>query len=219
MKRLILVSATVEEIEPTLNFIGQKSLFKNETLRFENLSITLCVTGVGMVNTAFELGKHFHKTYDFAINAGIAGTFKMFELGEVVNVTKDCFSELGAEDAESFLTINDLGFGNNAVEIAKPLQLTSIKAFPKVTGITVNTVHGNEINIQKIKLRINPDIESMEGAAFVLATNSFGCDALQLRAVSNKVERRNRANWDIALAIKNLNIALIQVIKEINEKP
>ena len=43
-----------------------------------------------------------------AINAGVAGSFGEYDEGEVVNVPDDCFSELGAEDDEEFLSIDFL---------------------------------------------------------------------------------------------------------------
>jgi len=53
--------------------------------------------------------------------------------------------------------------------------------------------------------RIQPQLESMEGAAFFYACTQAGVPCLQIRAVSNYVEKRNRDAWQIGLAIKNLN--------------
>ena len=63
--------------------------------------------------------------------------------------------------------------------------------------------------------RLNPQLESMEGAAFFYACEEYKLPCLQIRAVSNYVEKRNRANWDIPLAIKNLNNFAIEMIKSI----
>ena len=41
---------------------------------------------------------------------------------------------------------------------------------------------------------------------------------LQLRSISNYVEERNKANWDIPLAIKNLNDKLSEVIDVLSKK-
>jgi futalosine hydrolase len=37
----------------------------------------------------------------------------------------------------------------------------------------------------------------------------------QIRAVSNFIEKRNRDNWNIALAIKNLNETAIEIINNL----
>ena len=65
-----------------------------------------------MTATAFALGRELATNqYDLAINLGIAGSFdRNIALGEVVEVTDDRFSELGAEDDEAFLTIDEAGF-------------------------------------------------------------------------------------------------------------
>ena len=42
----------------------------------------------------------------------------------------------------------------------------------------------------------------------MLACQNAGVPCVQLRAISNYVERRNKLAWDIPLAIQNLNIEL-----------
>lgn len=173
------------------------------------------ITGVGMVATAFALGRHLAThPYDLAINLGIAGSFdRNIPLGEVVEVTADNFSELGAEDKEAFLTIDELGFGESGFKSTYPLPAEfSLK---KVSAITVNTVHGNEISIKNLTDRIQPQLESMEGAAFFYACKEAGVPCLQIRAVSNYVENRNRDAWQIGLAIKNLNKFAVELVHQI----
>ena len=73
-----------------------------------------------------------------------------------------------------------------------------------MNGITVNTVHGSERSIAAVTERFQPQVESMEGAAFMYACLIHGLVFAQVRAVSNIVERRNRAAWKIATAIDAL---------------
>ncbi|HVW14622.1 MAG TPA: futalosine hydrolase [Mucilaginibacter sp.] len=167
--------------------------------------ISTLITGVGMVATAFALGKHLvTNQYDIAINLGIAGSFdRGIALGEVVEVVEDHFSELGAEDDDGFLTIDQLGFGESVFKATH--SLPDLPGIKKVSAVTVNTVHGNEASIQRLTSRIRPQLESMEGAAFFYACKQAGVPCAQIRTVSNYVERRNREAWQIGLAIKNLN--------------
>ena len=88
-----------------------------------------------------------------------------------------------------------------------------IESLPKVNGITVNTVHGNKDSIAKVVKKFNPTVESMEGAAFMQCCDWTGLKHVQLRAVSNYVEVRNKDNWNIPLAIKNLNNTLINILE------
>lgn len=197
---ILIVAATQAEIQPLLDHFKEKKTFD------------VLITGVGMVATAFALGQKFaQKKYDLAINLGIAGSFdRTLNLGEVVEIEQDTISELGAENGDQFLPIETLGFGESVFKPLNPMLLLSIK---KVNAITVNTVHGEETSIQKITERLLPQLESMEGAGFFYACKNSMVPSLQIRSVSNYVEKRNRKNWKIGLAVKNLNDFAIELIK------
>jgi futalosine hydrolase len=216
MIKIIVVSATPFEIEPTLNFLEKQHSLKHNTYLLDKVQITVCITKAGMINTAFELGKFKGDDFDLAINAGVAGSFGKYKKGDLLNVVNDCFSELGAEDDTAFLSIDEIGLGEQKQEIKSLFGCTATQTLAKVSGITVNTVHGNEQSIKKVKERYQAEVESMEGAAFILAANAFNWKAIQLRAISNLVEKRNKNNWDMPLAIKNLNDTLINIITELN---
>lgn len=203
--KILLVAATTTEIVPILAQ-AESSLFSHHQLE-------ILVTGVGMVATAFALGKKFAvNNYDLAINAGIAGSFdRNLQLGEVLQVSEDSFAEMGAEDGEGFLPIDKLGFGES---IMRPVNTDLQINVKQVRAITVNRIHGNETTIYTTMSRFHPQIESMEGAAFFYSCNQAGIPSIQIRSVSNYVERRNRENWEISLAIKNLNEVLSNWLKE-----
>lgn len=170
-----------------------------------------------MTATAFSLGTELaSKNYDLAINAGIAGAFdRSLKTGDVVSVGLDCFAELGAEDGENFLSIDELGFGKASIKPEIAFTHPGISTLKKVRSITVNKVHGNDESIYTISERLNPQTETMEGAAFFYACNKTNLPCLQLRAISNYVEQRNRDNWNIPIAIKNLNNTLIEILTNI----
>jgi futalosine hydrolase len=54
----------------------------------------------------------------------------------------------------------------------------------------------------------------MEGAAVFYTCNIMNTPSIQIRSVSNHIEPRNKANWNIPLAIKALNDYLIEFIQE-----
>src|SRR5262249_3588911 len=89
-----------------------------------------------------------------------------------------------------------------------------IAALPVVRGITVNTVHGRETSIADVVARCAPQVESMEGAAFMYAASISGVPFAQIRAVSNLVERRNRDAWKMQEAIHNLGNAALQILAQ-----
>jgi len=214
---ILVVSATKAEIEPLLihfNLLNQ-SPFCNESS-----TLGILETGVGMVATAYSLGKAVaNETPDLVINAGISGAIdRTINLGEVVHVFADDFFAFGAEDGESFIPATLLGFR----EIRKT-PVTSRFAVPElrnVTGITVQTVHGSEAGIEKLK-RLAPDaqVETMEGAAAQYACTEAGIPFIQIRAISNYVERRNREAWQIQEAVAALNSVLITYISGLIKLP
>jgi futalosine hydrolase len=207
--KVLVVAATEIEIQPFLS----RFLIENSTISYRNHELSFLLTGVGMIATAYSLGKELNiNNYDLALNAGIAGSFdSLLDIGTVVKVAEDHFSELGAENGDQFLTINELGLGESKIS---PLKTTiSLLDLKSVIGITVNTVHGNKNSIAATVKRLNPQIESMEGAAFFFACNDVGLPSIQLRAISNWVEERNKANWNINLAVQNLNKRLIELIE------
>lgn len=211
---ILLVAATTDELKPTLEHFGLKA--NAVDVQTGKHCLSCLITGVGMVATAFELGKHLaSRQYDLAINTGIAGSFDPnISIGQVLHITDDAFAELGAENGDDFLGIDQLGFGTAAVRpVAPPSQSMVLDALPKARAITVNKVHGHEPSIALTMNRLNPQLESMEGAAFFYACNQFHLPSVQIRAVSNKVERRNRENWNIGLAVANLNEWLIRFIE------
>jgi len=214
--RVLVVAATEFEVGGLMSEVRIKS----QESRAKNQGIEILVTGVGMVATAFSLGKHLAiNQYDLAINLGIAGSFdRSIDLGEVVEVVEDSFSELGAEDDEEFLSIEKLGFGGSGFKPSARLYDYGVANIRQVSAITVNTVHGNDASIQKLGYRISPQLESMEGAAFFYACQQAGLPCLQIRTVSNYVEKRNRDTWQVGLAIKNLNSFAIDLFQQMDRR-
>lgn len=188
-------------------------------------TIDVLVTGVGMAATAYALTKRLSKNkYDYVINIGLAGSFREeIEIGEVVNVISETFSDLGAQDDKNFLSVFDLGlqqkddfpFWNGKIKNDTPVKSASLSQLKKVKGITVNTVHGNENGIALAIKKHQPDVESMEGAAVFYVCMMEKIPFLELRSVSNKVEKRDRASWDIPVALENLRTVSLQMLSEI----
>ncbi|MGF1924140.1 MAG: futalosine hydrolase [Bacteroidia bacterium] len=208
MKKTLIVAATLEELAPLYSHFGWQPAKLVEHLDFD-----LLITGVGMTATAFEIGRQLSDRYDLVLNVGIAGSFdRTIPLGTVVNVTHDTFAELGAEDGENFIGIDQLGYGKGSYQSSFKLTNKLVNELPLVKGITVNTVHGNSRSIEKVLARLDVQTESMEGAAVYYACEQMNIPTLQVRSISNYVERRNRAHWEIGLAIKNLNDWLISFL-------
>jgi futalosine hydrolase len=222
--KILIVAATWNEIKP----LEQYLLRKDEQKAFSHHSIELLVTGPGSMLTGFRLGKMLPiDNWDLAINLGVCGSFnKDLIIGSTVNIIKDTLADLGAEDEYNFLNAFDLEllkadefpFENGWIKSRHHEKLHVIASLAEVTGITVNTVSGNDFTIARRISQYHPDVESMEGAAFMYCCLKESIPFLQLRAISNYVEKRNKNNWNISLAIDNLNATAIQVIEEAIER-
>lgn len=199
--KILLVAATRAEIALLIEHFHLPQQDFVETKDFD-----LLITGVGMTATAFALGKLLPGNYKLVLNLGIAGAFnRSIPLTTVVNVTTDEFAELGAENGEGFISIDELGFGKAIYAARNNLLHSTLGKLQKVHGITVNRVHGNENSIIKAIMQSNPGIESMEGAAVLYCCEQTALPCLQIRSISNYVEVRNKDNWQIGSAIQSLN--------------
>jgi futalosine hydrolase len=156
-------------------------------------------------------------SYDLAFNLGVCGSFDpALEPGCVVHVVSDRFAELGAEDGEVFVPIEQLDLPGDYECLNQTTPPNAALArLPRVRGITVNTVHGNDRSIAEIVRRFSPQVESMEGAAFMYACTIAGVAHAQVRAVSNVVERRNRAAWKLSEAVESLARTVRDVLADV----
>lgn len=219
---ILLSAATEAEIAPLIEHM--RADWKQVAPRVferEGRTLTICISGVGMMASAYHLAKVCTKTrFDLALQAGIAGAFhRHIQPGEVVFVRSEQLGDLGAEDGDSYLDIFELGLlhpeelpftgGRLTTPVADFHRLIDLTP---VDGLTVNMVSGNEASIIRLAEKHQCQVESMEGAAFHYVCLQEGIPFAQVRAISNYIERRNRANWKIADAIANLNDWIISFV-------
>lgn len=223
--RILIVSATEAEIAPIIDAIRPETA-RDPRLRSGRIAshdVDVLVAGVGMVATAVWSAAALTNTrYSFALNLGLCGSFDLaIPLRTVVHVVSDRLSELGAEDGDGFLPIHELGllnpdeppFSGGAIVNQSPPANGPLASLPSASGITVNTVHGRDESIAAVRRRFDPQVESMEGAAFMYACAVNGVPYAQVRAVSNVVERRNRAAWQIGPAVAALSVSALAILE------
>jgi futalosine hydrolase len=218
--KLALVAATYKEIEPLTNRIKTDNPFVS------TLEIEIIITGVGILNSCFNLTKSMiNNKFDLVIQAGVAGSFnKSLNSKSIVIVKDELLGDCGVLENNHWLDLFDMGLeeNNNGIWFEKKLsnpyqQLINRFNYQKVTGITVNQVSTNPILIDALIKKYNPDIESMEGAVFHYVCLKEQIPFIQMRAISNIVGDRNKANWKMKEAIEILNSELIQLINELSK--
>lgn len=223
---LLIVAATKLEIKPFLKNINCHDIdnMSINSFIYNDLHIDILITGIGLIFTTFQLTKALNeKKYDLIFNVGIAGSFnRNIQIGDIVNVVSEELADLGIENQKNFQTLFDSGFmaPDTFPFIEGKLKSSAIdnkelNTLPKVNAISANTAHGNEKTIKSIHKKFNPDIETMEGAAFFYVCLMEKVNFIQLRVISNYVESRNAEKWNIPLAINNLAQKLIQILDSI----
>ena len=129
-----------------------------------------------MLNTYASLVRfHLNTPVDRVLQIGIAGAYtgareEVKVLGTPVIIEKEVVADLGAEDSDSFLSLNDLDLGEMEYYESKCLPIfhdlfgDSLDTLPVVTGATVNTATGKEATGILRAEKYCVEVESMEGA-------------------------------------------------------
>ncbi|MGY4739949.1 futalosine hydrolase [Streptomyces sp. ATMOS53] len=174
----------------------------------------LLAAGVGpalaaaSVSAALTAASLHGSPYTVVVSTGIAGGFApAAPVGSLVLADEITAADLGAETADGFLPVTELGFG--AVTHRPPASLVreSAAATGALTGVvlTVSTVTGTAVRAAALRERHPRALaEAMEGFGVAEAAAAHGVPVLELRAVSNPVGPRDRAAWRIAEALAAL---------------
>ena len=220
--RILLVSATQKELEPLLDKLNISS---QKSFTHSGNEIDILISGVGMLSTSYQLSKKLSiEKYDLILNIGTCGAFhKHFQLGEVLMIDSDLAVEEGAEDGDQWIGLeamglraaNDPPYLNGTLTATLSEQRKELIPFKKVKAISVNRVLGNESTIRKMLAYAQPEVESMEGAAVYYCCSMEKLECVQIRAVSNYVENRNKESWEIELALANLADATLKFIENV----
>jgi futalosine hydrolase len=149
--------------------------------------------------------------YDLVVCAGIGGGFPPeAPVGSLVVADAITVADLGAETAEGFLPVTELGFGTVT---HRPPQ-AAVRLVSEATGartgtvLTVSTVTGTAVRAAALRARHPGALaEGMEGFGVAEAAAAHGLPVLEIRAVSNPVGPRDRAAWRIGDALTALTEA------------
>jgi futalosine hydrolase len=214
--RVIISAATVAEWMPA--FLNINALYTGESQR---LKLQYHQSGIGMLAAGFALTKlALEDKPDLIIQVGIAGTFNSsIELGTVVVIEEETIGDMGVEEEGKWKDLFDLKLEKSSYHPFEKRKLPNqwltkynLLGLKEVSGITVNEISTNQERIQKLVKKYNPTIESMEGAALHYVARETNIPFIQIRAISNYIGERDKANWQMKLAIDNLNQTLIQYI-------
>ncbi|MDQ1722293.1 MAG: futalosine hydrolase, partial [Pseudonocardiales bacterium] len=220
-KRILVVTAVAAERDAVL--AGRQpavgtvdGLQVHRALTAAGLLDVVC-GGVGPVAAAVSTGCLLRQRYDLALSAGIGGGFAAAQVGAVVVADAVVHADLGAETAEGFVSMAELGWGAVRYPVDPVLAAELSRRTGAVTGavLTVSTVTGSQQRAEQL-LASHPDAvaEAMEGVGVCLAAARAGVRFGELRAIANPVGPRQRQSWRIEDALAALGAAFDRLLAE-----
>ena len=173
--------------------------------------------GVGPVAAAVTAGCLLGEGYSLAVSAGIGGGFPAAAVGSVAVADAVVHADLGAETAEGFVSMAELGWGAVRYPVDPGWAAVVSRRTGAVTGavLTVSTVTGSQQRADQL-LASHPDAvaEGMEGVGVCLAAAQAGVPFAELRTIANPVGPRRRESWRIDEALTALTAAFDRLLAE-----
>lgn len=180
----------------------------------------LFVAGVGMLETAVRLTRRLGEgrgDISLALNFGVAGAYAGSGAGllDICLAENEVLGDFGICHAES---IEPLG-GQLAGRAVFPLDPRYVAQAGKIFArhdcgcrkgvfVTVNGATATARRGAVLHAAHNGLCENMEGGAVARVCEEFAVPCLEVRCVSNMVEDRNLANWQLAAAVRKCGQAV-----------
>ena len=231
---ILVVFATEPEAAPFMEGeaweqenTGLKPIFRSASGKTDVL-----ISGMGQVNTAQALTAYFEKNPrpELVIMGGIAGAFagSGAMVGDVCFATEEIYADTGIHSPEGFTGVEKTGIplveaGDMKYYNRFPVRdlfckITELRfTFKIISGpfATVSAVSGTDKAADRIEEAWNPLCENMEGAAAAHVSLMYGVPFVEARGISNMVEDRDRARWDIPMACANCAAVIRKLMEKI----
>ncbi|MFC4101800.1 futalosine hydrolase [Paenibacillus xanthanilyticus] len=203
--RCLIVTSVEAELEAVKRGIGDNERFR------------IIVGGVGQAAAAASTAAALALGhYERVINMGIGGGFRgAADIGTIVVASEIVAADLGAESADGFMLIDELGFGSARMMIDESASrqvaaALNAKGFAAAYApiLTVSTVTGTANTAEALSARIpGAAAEAMEGYGVAAAAKLMKVPVMEIRGISNAVGPRDRDAWRIKDALQALEAA------------
>ena len=202
-----------------------------KTVIIGNLCGWRCIllhTGIGAVNAAHALTCQLEQQLpDLVIQFGIGGAYVPtgLPIRSVVLATEEVYGDVGVITPEGWKPADEIGIplvhGDPPYFNRFPLDSQIVAAAAEIckarcgTFVTVSQCSGVQAVGDALHSRFNALCESMEGAAAAHICKLYDVPFLEVRGISNLVEDRQPARWDIPGAADAAQSALVKIISDI----
>jgi futalosine hydrolase len=230
---LLIVAAVKEELEwlagqfqkPLERSLGPYGVTIGE---HRNKEVALLVAGAGTVNTAGALGAVIPALRPRGVVlCGCGGAFSAWGLihGDVVFATEEIAPQLGVESDRKGDPVTPLPFLPNRIQLDDALAHRARKAllgsgsFSGVSVhsgpfVTVSTVTASPSTGEGYRRLYGAMVENMEGFAAATMCQRYALPFLEVRSVSNTVGARDRSSWNLDLAFKREQKAVLTLLEK-----
>jgi futalosine hydrolase len=227
--------------------ILRASLYKPEKLTFgtwiahmgyhNSLSVMILDSGIGKVNAASAttfLCEKFPLT--IIINHGVCGAYPEtgLSIGDICIAQKEVYGDEGVLEQDGWHGLERIGIPvlekkdkkyfnefdchNNLSESACKNLKEAGMIFHYGVFVTVSTSSGLLKTGIERQHRFKGLCENMEGAAVAHIAALYGITFTEIRAVSNIVEDRDIKKWNLPLAARNCQKAVLEVLNSLDRK-
>lgn len=241
MKPVLVIAAVPQEIailEHALEYPSRSrlSLFPTVDGIVGSMPAVICLSGVGKINAAGATAVMIERYQpQLVISTGCAGAYpgSGLSIGDLAVAGAETLGDEGVITSQGWLDLqgmklpclvqgeqrfyNELPFSVQAVEKAMTLANTCGISLMRGRFITVSTCSGTDRQGEELARRFNAICENMEGAAVAQTCLRYGVDCLEIRGISNLVEERNMAAWDIAGAVEAAQHFVLRYLKAMQE--
>ncbi|MFZ3059736.1 MAG: futalosine hydrolase [Candidatus Methanoperedens sp.] len=194
-------------------------------------SIIFTHCGVGKVNAAHSATLMLENyDVDLMILFGVGGGYKGARIGDVAVAQSENYAEEGVLTEDGWKSMEFIGFPlfKNEKEYFNTFPMDSIlsQLAVKASGdLGFNAAYGNFITVSQcsgtresgelLKNRFDGICENMEGAAVAHICAMYGIPVIEIRGISNIIEKRELKKWNIPLAVSNCNKVVSELVKRI----
>ncbi len=239
-KRLIgLISAVEFESSELLKKLKNQKRITRGVITYyrgkiQEREVVMAVSGAGKVNAAVSAAimAEIFKPY-IIINFGIGGAYpgSGLTIGTIAIAEKEIYADEGLLTGRGFMGMEFVGIelvparkGRSPLYNEIPLNhalVSKIEKLLKRTGynikkgpfLTVSTITGTTERALYLRRRFRGICENMEGAAIAHVCRVQGIDFLEIRAISNIVEDRDRRKWRLKEAAAKCQDTVLSLLK------
>ncbi|MFH2065963.1 MAG: futalosine hydrolase [Pseudomonadota bacterium] len=234
---ILITSAVDRELElitGTMIRTGQKTIGNRSVIEgnLGNHQIRLIVSGPGLVNTVQAITACIeNKKPAMIIQTGCAGAFRESGLqpGDIGIADEEVDIHLGIEPASPYEPVKELPFPvlikNHSVyknryksdtKLADYAEKTLGRSMEKIgvrvrkgTFVTVATITATDEKAANLFHQYTAIMEAMEGSGAAHLAVLYDIPFLEIRSASNMVGKRERFEWNLPLACRRSNEAVI----------